>query len=219
LAGFFEVRAGHDVAAALAKLDKAATMEPGLPRYFRGLAPAELLPDAGSFEEGVAAADAWRADQVIADLEFVLAARDQFPVLLLRAAYQGLALAHLVLGREEQAAEALQRSIFTHAHFDHIGGPAAVRGPDTEVIASAGFPAEAERQRRWTVPRDLTGTSANPTSDVKPDRLISERTSLVVGDTEFVLITELSRGSGSADGAVPVVGSLRLPGLRGTGRR
>jgi hypothetical protein len=47
---------------------------------------------------------------VIADLEFVLAARDQFPVLLLRAAYQGLARAYLVLGRQQQAAEALRRS-------------------------------------------------------------------------------------------------------------
>ena len=43
LAGFFQVRAGHDVAAAVTKLDKAATMEPGLPQYFRGLALAELL--------------------------------------------------------------------------------------------------------------------------------------------------------------------------------
>jgi glyoxylase-like metal-dependent hydrolase (beta-lactamase superfamily II) len=77
--------------------------------------------------------------------------------------------------------------ILTHAHFDHIGGAAAVRGPDTKVVASAGFPAEAERQRHY-VPRDLIGTSASPGCDVKPDRLISERTSLVVGDTEFVLI-------------------------------
>src|SRR6476646_10600664 len=30
LAGFFEVRAGHDVAAAVDRLDEAATMEPGL---------------------------------------------------------------------------------------------------------------------------------------------------------------------------------------------
>ena len=35
LAGFFEVRAGHDVAAAIAKLDEAATTEVGLPQYFR----------------------------------------------------------------------------------------------------------------------------------------------------------------------------------------
>jgi glyoxylase-like metal-dependent hydrolase (beta-lactamase superfamily II) len=78
--------------------------------------------------------------------------------------------------------------ILTHAHFDHVGGTAAVRGPDTQVIVSAGFPAEAERQRRWSIPPELTGTAASPDLDVKPDRLISERTSLVVGDTELVLI-------------------------------
>jgi glyoxylase-like metal-dependent hydrolase (beta-lactamase superfamily II) len=276
LAGFFQVRAGHDPAAAVTKLDKAATMEPGLPQYFRGLALAELLPGEGQSEAGVAVADTARADQVIDDLEFVLAARDQFPAALLRAAYQGLARAYLALGRQHQAAEALRRSglgpaaadrppmftsfsvtardglrlstpralspapgvhvaqsydfgdfafiqtsagvvaidtgtspdrvlaamadlgltdqapvshlILTHAHFDHVGGAAAVRGPDTQVIASAGFPAEAERQRHWSVPRDLTGTGASPDLDVRPDRLIRERTSLVVGDTELVLI-------------------------------
>jgi len=213
---------------------------------------------------------------VIADLGFVLAARDQFPVLLLRAAYQGLARAYLALGRQQQAAEALRRSglgpaaadrppmftsfsltardgmrlsapgvlspapgvhvaqsydfadfafiqttagvvaidagtspdrvlaamadlglkdqapvshlILTHAHFDHIGGTAALRGPDTTVIAAAGFPAEAERQRHWHVPRSLTGSGASPASDVRPDRLIGEPSSLVVGDTEFRLI-------------------------------
>jgi glyoxylase-like metal-dependent hydrolase (beta-lactamase superfamily II) len=275
LAGFFQVRAGHDLAAAVTKLDNATTMEPGLPHYFRGLALAELLPDGGPSEAGVAAVDIERADQVIADLEFVLAARDQFPVLFLRAAHQGLARAYRVLGRQQQAAEALRRSgvgsvatdqlptftsfsltardglrlstpgtlnpapnvhvaqsydfgdfafietsagvvaidagtspdrvlgamgdlglkdhapvshlILTHAHFDHIGGAAAVRGPHTEVIASAAFPAEAERLRHY-VPRDLMGTSASPGSDVEPDRLLSERTSLAVGDTEFVLI-------------------------------
>jgi glyoxylase-like metal-dependent hydrolase (beta-lactamase superfamily II) len=277
LAGFFQVRAGHDVAAALARLDKAATMDLGLPQYFRGLALAGLLPGAGPSDGGPAAADTGRADQVIADLEFVLAVRDQFPVFLLRAAYQGLARAYLVLGRQQQAAEALRRSglgpaapdgppmftsfsvtardgmrvsvpgvlnpapdvrvaqsydfgdfafiqtragvvaidagtspdrvraamadlglkdhapvshlILTHAHFDHAGGTAAVRGPDTQVIAAAGFPAEADRLRRWNLPfRYFTGTGARPALDVKPDRLISERTSLVVGDTEFVLI-------------------------------
>ena len=73
LAGFFQVRAGDDVAAAIAKLDKAATMDLGPPQYFRGLALAELLPGAGPSEAGPAAADTGRADQVIADLEFVLA--------------------------------------------------------------------------------------------------------------------------------------------------
>jgi glyoxylase-like metal-dependent hydrolase (beta-lactamase superfamily II) len=277
LAGFFEVRAGRDVAAAVTKLDKAASMEPGLPQYFRGLALAELLPGDDRSGAGFAGADADRADQVIADLEFVLAAREQFPVALLRAAYQGLARAYLVRGRQPAAAEALQRSglgpaatsrqpmftgfsvtardgmrlsaprafspapdvhvaqsydfadfafietgagvvaidtgtspdrvlaamadlglkgrapvshlILTHAHFDHVGGAAGVRGPDTQVIASAGFAGEAERQRHWSVPlRHLIGTGASPDLDLKPNQLIGERTSLVVGDTEFVLI-------------------------------
>jgi hypothetical protein len=110
LAGFFAMRAGDDLAAAVTKLDNATIMEPGLPHYFRGLALAELLPDGGPPEAAVAAVDIERANQVIADLEFVLAARDQFPVLLLRAVHQGLARAYRVLGREQQAAEALRRS-------------------------------------------------------------------------------------------------------------
>jgi glyoxylase-like metal-dependent hydrolase (beta-lactamase superfamily II) len=275
LSGFFQVRTRDDVAAAVAKLDKAATIEPGLPQYFRGLALAELLPGDGARGIGITTADTVRGEQVIADLEFVLAARDQFPVLLLRAAHQGLARAYRVLGRQQQAAEALRRSglgptatdrrpmftsfsvtardgmrlstpgilspapnvhvaqsydfgdfafiettagvvaidagsspdrvlgamadlglkdqppvshlILTHAHFDHVGGAAAVVGPHTEIIASAQFPAESERLRHY-VPPELTGTSASPGSDVHPDRLISERTSLVVGDAEFVLI-------------------------------
>ncbi len=277
LAGFFAVRAGHEVAAAITTLDRAATMDLGLPQYFRGLALAELLPGAGAAGAGLAAADTGRAEQVVADLEFVLAVRDQLPVGMLRAAYQGLARAYLVLGRQQQAAEALRGSglgpaaadrppmftnfsvtardglrmsapsalspapdvhvarcydfgdfafiqtsagvvaidagtspdrvvaamadlglpadapishlILTHAHFDHIGGTAALRGRGTEVIASEGFPAEAERQRRWNIPfRNFTGTGASPALDVEPDRLISEQMSLVVGGTEFVLI-------------------------------
>ena len=90
------------------------------------------------------------------------------------------------LGLEDHAP--VSHLILTHAHFDHIGGAAAVRGPDTQVIAAAGFPSELEQQRHWSVPRSWTGSAANPASDVQPDRLISERTSLVVGETEFVLI-------------------------------
>ena len=118
LAGFFQVRAGHDVAAAITKLDEAATMGLGPPQYFRGLALAGLLPRGGPFEPRITAADTGRADQVVADLEFVLAARDQFPVPLLRAAYQGLARAYPVLGRQQQAAEARRRSGLSPATAD-----------------------------------------------------------------------------------------------------
>src|SRR4029077_5267409 len=142
LAGFFQVRAGHDVAAAIARLDKAAATDLGLPQYFRGLALAGLLPGAGPSEAGPAAADTGRADRVIADLEFVLAVRDQFPVLLLRAAYQGLARAYRVLGRPEQAAEALRRSGL---------GPAAADRPPVFT----GFSLTARDGMRLSVPGAL----------------------------------------------------------------
>ena len=61
LAGFFQARLGEDVDAALAKLDQAAAADLGPPQYFRGLALAGLPPDRK------------RAEQAIADLEFVLA--------------------------------------------------------------------------------------------------------------------------------------------------
>jgi glyoxylase-like metal-dependent hydrolase (beta-lactamase superfamily II) len=112
------------------------------------------------------------------------------------------------LGLKDQAP--VSHLILTHAHFDHVGGAAAVRGPDTQVIASAGFAAEAERQRHWSLPlRHLIGTGARPDFDLNPDQLISERTSLVVGDTEFVLIPV--RGGETPDALMvhlPAVGLL-----------
>ena len=62
--------------AALVKLDQAAATDLGLPQYFRALALAGLPPDRR------------RAGQAVADLEFVLAVRDQFPPMLLRAAHR-----------------------------------------------------------------------------------------------------------------------------------
>ena len=146
LAGFFQIRAGDDVTAAIYRLDQAATMDLGPPQYFRGLALAELLPGGSPPEAGPAAADAGRADQVVADLEFVLAVRDQFPVGLLRAAYQGLARAYRVLGRQQQAAEALRRSglgpaatdrppMFTRFLGDRAGRDADVRARRAQPCA------------------------------------------------------------------------------------
>jgi glyoxylase-like metal-dependent hydrolase (beta-lactamase superfamily II) len=98
LAGFFQARLGDDLDAALAKLDKAAAVDLGLPQYFRGITLAALPPDLR------------RAEQAVADLEFVLAVRDQFPPTLIRAVHHGLAAAYATLGKDDLAAEAARRS-------------------------------------------------------------------------------------------------------------
>jgi glyoxylase-like metal-dependent hydrolase (beta-lactamase superfamily II) len=264
LAGYFQARLGEDVDAALAKLDQAAATDLGPPQYFRGLALAGLPPDRR------------RAEQAVADLEFVLAVRDQFPAMLIRAAYHGLAAAHAVLGHDDQAAEAEHKSglgaapadtqlmfggfwataadgfrftsprilrpepgiqvaqgydfsdlafittsdgvvaidagttqdrvkaalgdldppadgaishlILTHAHWDHIGGAGALRGPGTRVIAQAGFPAGLDRDQgdrpRF---RYFTGAAGDVPPAVVPDQLISQPTPLTIGGTELVL--------------------------------
>jgi glyoxylase-like metal-dependent hydrolase (beta-lactamase superfamily II) len=264
LAGFFQARLGEEVDAALAKLDQAAATDLGPPQYFRGLALAGLPPDRR------------RAERAVADLEFVLAVRDQFPPMLLRAAHHGLAAAYAVLGQDDQAAEAERKSglgvapadtqlmfggfwataqdgfrftsprilrpepgiqvaqgydfcdlafittsdgivaidagttqdrvkaalgdldlpadgalshlILTHAHWDHIGGAGALRGPGTQVIAQAGFPAGLDREQ-GNQPRFryFTGAAGSAPLAVVPDQLISQPTPLTIGDTELVL--------------------------------
>jgi glyoxylase-like metal-dependent hydrolase (beta-lactamase superfamily II) len=264
IAGFFQARLGEDVDAALAKLDQAAAADLGPPQYFRGLALAGLPPDRR------------RAEQAVADLEFVLAVRDQFPPMLIRGVYHGLAAAHAVLGHDDQAAEAMRKSglgaapadtrlmfggfwataadgfrftsprilrpepgiqvaqgydfadlafvttsdsivaidagttqdrvkaalgdldlpadgaishlILTHAHWDHIGGAGALRGPGTRVIAQAGFPAGLGREQgdrpRF---RYFAGAAGSVPLDVVPDQLISHPTTLTAGSTELIL--------------------------------
>jgi glyoxylase-like metal-dependent hydrolase (beta-lactamase superfamily II) len=273
LAGFFQARLGDEVDEALAKLDTAASADLGLPQYLRGLALASLP------------ADLKRAEQAVADLEFVLAVRDQFPPLLMRGVYWGLATAYAALGHDDQAAEAAQRSgvprdgarllfgtdwgnaadgfrmttpallrpepgvlvaqgydfgdfafittgegviaidagtaehrvraaladagfpegtkithaILTHAHFDHVGGIGALLGPDTTVIAQAGFPAEQARQRGNHLPfRNFTGKTGVGGPPVTPDRLIAEPTALSVGGTELKLYPTAGGETGDA---------------------
>jgi glyoxylase-like metal-dependent hydrolase (beta-lactamase superfamily II) len=94
LAGYFQVRSGADIPAGLARLDDAASRDLGPAQYFRGLALAGLPADAG------------RADQAIADLEFVLAVRDQFPSPMIRAVYHGLAAAYEAAGKHDLAVRA-----------------------------------------------------------------------------------------------------------------
>ncbi|MGP0023725.1 MAG: MBL fold metallo-hydrolase [Streptosporangiaceae bacterium] len=264
LAGFFQARLGEDVDGALAKLDQAAATDLGPPQYFRGLALAGLPPDRE------------RAARAVADLEFVLAVRDQFPPMLLRSVHHGLAAAHAMLGQDEQAAEAerraglgaapagtrlmfggfwataqdgfrfssprifrpepaiqvaqgydfsdlafittsdgvvaidagttedrvktalgdldlpagaaISRLILTHAHWDHVGGAGALRGPGTRVIAQAGFSAGLDRAQgdrpRF---RYFAGAAGDIPPSVVPDQLISEPTPLTIGGTELVL--------------------------------
>lgn len=98
LIGFFAVRSGQDIHAGLARLDEAASKDLGLPQYYQGLALAGLPPEAG------------KAGQAVADLEFVLAVRDQFPSAMIRAVHDGLAAAHAALGNTQQASQAGDRT-------------------------------------------------------------------------------------------------------------
>ncbi len=83
---------------AIAKLDDAVSRAPGLTNYFRGLVLAEL--------PGISR----KAEAAVADLEWVLANKERFPVGFQRSVYRSLARALTTLGRKEAAQEALRRS-------------------------------------------------------------------------------------------------------------
>jgi len=94
LTGYFGVRAGEDIPAGVARLDDAASRDLGPAQYYRGLALAALPAEAG------------HAGQAVADLEFILAVRDQFPGNMIRAVYHGLAAAYAATGQHDRAARA-----------------------------------------------------------------------------------------------------------------
>lgn len=78
--------------------------------------------------------------------------------------------------------------ILTHAHWDHVGGLAALREPGSIVIAQAGFAKELERSHSYPPPfRYFFGTGTMKL-DAKPDRLISAPEALTDGDLELQLI-------------------------------
>src|SRR5215468_10765160 len=83
---------------AVGKLDRAVALEPGLPRYLRGVVVAGLPERFG------------KAQAAIDDLTWVLANKERFPVGLRRGAYYGLAQAYTTLGRQAQATDALAKS-------------------------------------------------------------------------------------------------------------
>jgi glyoxylase-like metal-dependent hydrolase (beta-lactamase superfamily II) len=83
---------------AIVKLDRAAETGHPIARYFRGVALAEVPARFG------------RAESAVADLQWVLQHRDDFPPGLLRSVYRGLAQAFATLGRGAEASAALTRS-------------------------------------------------------------------------------------------------------------
>jgi glyoxylase-like metal-dependent hydrolase (beta-lactamase superfamily II) len=83
---------------AVAKLDRAVVLEPGLPRYLRGVVLAGLPERFG------------KAPTAAEDLTWMLENKERFPVGLRRGAYYGLAQAYTTLGRKTEAAKALARS-------------------------------------------------------------------------------------------------------------
>lgn len=95
---FLAEAAAPEFFAAVTKLDEAVSRGPGLATYFRGQVLAQAPPVVG------------KAQAAAADLEWVLAARNQFPVGLWRGIYRSLARAYRTLGREAEAAEMLRRS-------------------------------------------------------------------------------------------------------------
>jgi len=107
LEGVFQARQANSISLfrrvawvndAVAKLDRAVALEPGLPRYLRGIVLAGLPSRFG------------KAQAAVEDLTWMLDNKERFPVGLRRAAYYGLAQAYTTLGRDAEARAALARS-------------------------------------------------------------------------------------------------------------
>jgi glyoxylase-like metal-dependent hydrolase (beta-lactamase superfamily II) len=107
LEGLFQARSAGDVSLfrrgawvndAIARLDRAVALDPGLPRYVRGVVFAGLPARFG------------KASTAVEDLRWVLDNKERFPVGLRRGVYAGLANAYTTLGREAETREALTRA-------------------------------------------------------------------------------------------------------------
>jgi glyoxylase-like metal-dependent hydrolase (beta-lactamase superfamily II) len=78
--------------------------------------------------------------------------------------------------------------ILTHAHWDHVGGLAAIREPGTVVIARANFAQELARMRSSQAAFSWFFGSRPVGLDVKPDRVISADQVLTHGGLELRLV-------------------------------
>jgi len=137
LEGVFQARQAGDVSLfrrvawvndAVAKLDRAVALEPGLPRYLRGIVLAGLPARFG------------KAQAAVEDLTWMLDNKERFPVGLRRGAYYGLAQAYTTLGREPDANQALARS-------------GAARLDTTQPVFIADFSLSARDGFRFRPPR------------------------------------------------------------------
>jgi glyoxylase-like metal-dependent hydrolase (beta-lactamase superfamily II) len=78
--------------------------------------------------------------------------------------------------------------IVTHAHWDHIGGLSALLETDTQIIAHANFAAELQIVNDTGVAfRTFFGPQGKQSFDLRPDRLVREAETLVLGGTDFSL--------------------------------
>ena len=86
-----------------------------------------------------------------------------------------------------RASQPITHVVLTHAHWDHIGGLAALTAPGTRAIAQARFAGELRIVNDTRVPfQYFFGGEARRRHDVVPDHRVHDRETLAVGGMEFV---------------------------------
>ncbi len=82
----------------------------------------------------------------------------------------------------------IRHVIVTHAHWDHVGGLAALLEPGTEVIAQANYAHELANANAANVPfHYFFGARARGPYTLSPTRLITEPQTLTIGGRRFSL--------------------------------
>ena len=98
----------------------------------------------------------------------------------------------------KRTSEPIRHVIVTHAHWDHIGGLAALQAPGVEVIAHARFADELAVDNSAEVPfHFFFGTKARGPYRFEPTRVVGQREVVELGGRRFVL--EPTRGGETED--------------------
>jgi glyoxylase-like metal-dependent hydrolase (beta-lactamase superfamily II) len=80
--------------------------------------------------------------------------------------------------------------LFTHAHWDHVGGFPALAAPDQTVVSSASFVAQLEETNGKPAPFAwFFGDERWKPITVRPTLTVSDRGATTIGDTTFELYT------------------------------